>query len=152
MRDYIFRGKNESGEWVYGSLVCAQGFCCIMQEDDGTDYNYPYLDDELGCIDGYITPVNPYTVGLFTGFFDYNGNRIFEGDILDRRVPKKYWSNRMYVKWCRGSFELWDFDENEDFLSNWCNEAYRNGKDVGGCYIIGNMIDNVNLMKGDSND
>jgi hypothetical protein len=81
MRDYLFRGKTEHGLWVYGSLIHVGDFCCILGKDDGTDYNYPYLDGDLGCIDGYATPVSPETVGQWTGLTDIYGQRIFEGDI-----------------------------------------------------------------------
>lgn len=137
----IFRPELFNGDFVYGSLVvcddryfiCVHAMCSINS-----------------CVNNGMTTmveVIPETIDQFTGFHDYNGKRIFEGDILDRKCPRKHWSNRMYVSWCRGSFILQDFDENEDFLSNWCNTAYRNGEDVGGCYIIGNIHDNAELLK-----
>lgn len=139
----IFRPELFEGNFVYGSLVvcderyfiCVHAMCSINS-----------------CVNNGMTTmieVIPDTVGEFTGFYDLNGNRIFEGDIVERKVPRKHWSNRMYVVWCRGDFCLFDFDDNEDFLSNWCTDAYRNGENVGGCRIIGNMIDDEDLMKGE---
>lgn len=82
MREILFRGYTRYGAWVYGSLIKIGDYCCILQEDDGKSFDYPYLDPELGTIDGYATPVLPETVGQWTGLTDWHGEKIFEGDII----------------------------------------------------------------------
>ena len=90
MRDYLFRGKPtySSRNWVYGSLIRSGTYCCILTEDDGTDYEYPYLDHDLGTIDGQATPVKPETVGRFTGRKDKNGKMIFEDDVVKTKYGR----------------------------------------------------------------
>lgn len=98
MREYRFRGKTTIGhKWVEGSLIHVDGtfendrwpnvpmnsYTCILQDESKLHpIDWPYLDCSTGCIDGYLTPVDPDTVGQFAGLCDRNGTKIFEGDIV----------------------------------------------------------------------
>lgn len=70
----LFRGKRVTdGEWVEGNLLC----------------NY---DGEPRCIADYCgsNPVDPATVGEYTGCKDADGKRIFEGDIIEYGIGRRY--------------------------------------------------------------
>ena len=76
MREILFRGKDEQGQWQYGNLV-------RYTEDDG---------EQVTCIvstarseisaEVVFVPVDEKTVGPFTGFIDSKGARIYDGDII----------------------------------------------------------------------
>jgi uncharacterized phage protein (TIGR01671 family) len=142
MREILFRGKTERGGWVYGSLIHVGNFCCILEEDNGR-YDYPYLDKDLGVIDGQAIPVVLETVGQFTGLVDKNGKKIFEGDILE-------FSDRLVAVFWHAHLGCWDCH----FLK-YTNP--KNGRDdMSPCSwdckskIVGNIHDNPELIKGDS--
>ena len=72
MREILFRAKRQGdGKWVYGDL---------QHDYDGTPR----------CISDYCggNPVDPATVGQYTGQKDKNGKRIFEGDVV--KITDRY--------------------------------------------------------------
>ena len=61
-RDY--RGKSRNGNWVCGSLVFLDGFCTIYEDSKRT------------------VSVMPDTVGQWSGVYDINDVKVYEGDII----------------------------------------------------------------------
>lgn len=84
MREILFRGKRiDNGEWVYGYYaefhnrpkVNKPNTCQIFAPDE----NAFLCGSSIG---GMWHIVDPETVGQFTGVYDYNEKRIFEGDVV----------------------------------------------------------------------
>lgn len=84
MRDILFRGQRiDNGEWVYGyyaefhnhPTVDMPNSCQIFVPDE----NAYFCGSAIG---GLWHAVEPNTVGQFTGVCDWNGTKIFEGDIV----------------------------------------------------------------------
>ena len=77
-REILFRGKiKDGGEWVYGIPINTHIGTFISWEENPhycSQYNYMEIS-EIGLVDSE-------TLGQYTGLADKNGNRIFEGDIL----------------------------------------------------------------------
>ena len=124
MREILFRGKTDDGEWVYGS------FCMDAREQFnglcGVDGFIRLYDKAKGKMQTY--EVDRETVGQYTGLLDKHGKRIFEGDIV--KVDEKNYE----VKFILGQF----------FIGINMPIAYNRFD----CEIIGNIHGNPEMLKG----
>ena len=129
MREILFRGKRlDNGAWETGSLVIVRMDC--------HDAQY-YIADKMT---GYHTPVDPSTVGQYTGLKDKNGKRIFEGDVA--KVLQGKDKDIAYVGFENGAFMLYPKTGNIYERTLW--EYWYNDWDV---EVIGNITDNHELLE-----
>ena len=134
MRDILFRGKRlDNGVWIEGFFV---------------EKKYPLRESDVCSAfilaqhgDSFVWyPVDPSTVGQYTGLTDKNGKRIWEGDVLtvDGEV---------------GCFEL-KFNENTAmFIMD--GDAIRASFNIFGTdevEVVGNIHDNPELLEGGASE
>ena len=119
MREILFRAKNHSGEWVYGYYVNQYGVHEIRSRDDDKHQDAGYY-------------IEPETVGQYTGLKDKNGNKIFEGDILE------YAGERYYISFLQKYARFAAVKPHSVFVGF----AYERGE------VIGNVYDDENLLEG----
>ena len=132
MREILFRGKTDKGEWVQG---------CFLH--NGFDYDTAIWEEE----NKLVTEVTPETIGQYTGLTDKNGTKIFEGDIHEHIVGGK--SYLFVVK--HGKY--YDFEAADkrygwyfqNTKTNDCNSFYGDESDYAN--IIGNIHDNPELLE-----
>lgn len=132
-----FRGKRlGNGEWVYGDLLHINGGCLIyygLQTKCELIEGKSDIAVEMGMDE--IAPVDPDTVGQFTGMYDRNGKEIYEGDILRTSISK---NGIGFVRW---NIENASFVVQMKNSAQWYN-LWR------GYEVIGNIYDNPELLKG----
>lgn len=145
MREILFRGKTDKGEWVQGYL--------LYDNEQNEDYIAESFEDRAA----YIRKINPKTIGQYTGLTDKNGNKIFEGDII------KFGKYLYQITFECGSFALLDkqgliiakiggINDHCYSLMNLHLECCWEDDWAYDIEIIGNIYDNPKLLeRGDNN-
>lgn len=143
MREILFRAKTASTdnpEWVEGCYTF-----------DGTHWIEHKLAIECPEYDWVSTPINPETLGQFTGTYDRNNVRVFEGDILKiyqksdafGYYPEVPYPCNVVVKWglCAWVWEtITQYKRHILFPDAWCRSSCT-------YEVIGNIYDNPELLE-----
>ena len=135
MGEIVFCGKRkDNGEWIYGDL---------FQDRDLNQYYIGYFDYYT---DGYSIhreyfqhEVMPITIGQFTGLFDKNERKIFEGNII-----KSCENDDVYfVKYCADdNYPAFDVVPEINIECNGLSYLHI----VEGIEVIGNIHDNAEFV------
>lgn len=132
MREILFRAKSASRdnpEWVEGYYAF-----------DGTHWIDRMSEEYPGHTESI--PINPETLGQFTGLTDKNGVKIFDGDIITQH--KDDWGQPPFIRIVFWSDETYSFRISSPLLDNG-NNIDKN--DV--IEVIGNIYDNPELLGGE---
>lgn len=152
MREVLFKAKLKGkSQWI-------EGFYCEMQETTycfKEDYERnPVPVHHLIAVDTMtdwglpnklqLYEVDPETRCQYTGFFDEDEKKIFEGDIvgfIDCTSTESGYSEHN----CRGQV-VWDEESGSFQVENrLCAESYEVLN--GGCKVLGNVFDNPELLE-----
>jgi uncharacterized phage protein (TIGR01671 family) len=124
MREILFRGKTNKGEWVQGYLLY------------DNEQNEGYIAESFEDRAAYIREINPKTIGQYTGLNAKNGTKIFEGDIVKSEIGT-YVVKFLTGSWCCSLIE-------REYLTLLSIISVKE--------IIGNIHDNPELLKRSDNN
>ena len=142
MREILFRGKRlDNGDWVEGYLYEHEPpLVGIVSEKDEPEASKWFIT-RTGFADWNmprpveLVEVDPSTVGQYTGLKDKNGERIFEGDIVQSHFKTNH-SKQIF----RVTFDDGMFIFNNGYVKMPVRGIYR-------IKVIGNIHDNPEFMK-----
>lgn len=131
----LFRAKNGSDKWVYGSLIedYATGNFFIL-ENKPNSMDYPYIGPATGIIDGHITPVRKETVCQYIEQMKWRGCDFYEGDIV-----------KCGGKWVRKGDERLAIVVSDNCIIE-DGRGYCFPQDTLEYEIVGNVVDNLDML------
>ena len=123
-REILFRGKSiENNEWVFG-------YYHVLTDTLANTVEHCILQEHRHT----SVVVDPKSVGQYIGLKDKNGKKIFEGDIID--FDEKEWGCKHIEE---VKFDYAYLDKRKSDFDEWCE-------------VIGNIYDNLELLKGVQKD
>ena len=141
MREILFRGKTGNGVWVEGYLCKSVAHIETFHQNVVVDTIEVY--DGKSYLNIMYRNVDTNTIGQFAGLTDEQGNRIFEGDIVEPVLIQGTHSGfswgRQVVVFDRGAFCL---KNRRDEITPMCNYSV-NVK----FKVLGNIHDNPELIE-----
>ena len=149
MRDILFRAKRlDNGEWAESKSIASNELAdggliwyigAGQPADQWTDKNGNMVSVETRgeCL---FYACDPETIGQFTGLTDNNGNKIFEGDIVEGADFTAEDGGYGVVSFVDVAFEV-----NGNNVTGTFHENYWGGE----FEVIGNIHDNPELLEGE---
>lgn len=98
----------------------------------------------------FVKNKNDLEIELFTGYYDYKGNKIYIGDIIECLVSTNEKNSEIF-------YEIICFDMELGLCSKLSNgdggylfdlRRHKNNKTIEDVYVVGNIHENKELLKG----